>query len=51
VLGNASGRCELAMALCGASHSFGLVRYSPEPLWGGLAMLSVSLLAASLRRA
>jgi hypothetical protein len=40
--------CELAAALCGAPHLFGITSYSPALFWCGVALLSAGLLAGGI---
>jgi hypothetical protein len=48
---SASQLCELETALCGAGHWLGIKSYSPTLFWCGAALLSASLLLASLQPA
>lgn len=43
--GTSSAACDLAMALCGAKHPFGIETYSANLFWVALASLFASLAA------
>ncbi|MBK1870579.1 hypothetical protein [Taklimakanibacter albus] len=43
--GTSSAACDLAMALCGAKHPFGIETYSANLFWLALASLFASLAA------
>ena len=40
--------CELATALCGTGHLFGINHYSPTLFWSGAALLCTSLLLGGM---
>lgn len=48
--GTSSAACDLAMALCGAKHPFGIEVYSANLFWLALASLLASLSASAYRR-
>jgi len=45
---SSSQLCELATALCGARHLFGINHYSPAMFWCGAALLCASLLLSGM---
>jgi hypothetical protein len=48
--GTSSAACDLAMALCGAKHPFGIESYSASLFWLALASLLASLAGSAYAR-
>jgi hypothetical protein len=49
--GTSSAACDLAMALCGAKHPFGIETYSANLFWLALASLLAGLAGSAFTRA